>query len=382
VGRPLVVFSVDHGLQAESARWTAFVGETAHRLGAGFRALAWTGPKPTTGLAAAARAARHRLLAEAARGAGACVLVTGHNASDDAENALLGQGALAEWSPSPVWPQGRGVFLLRPLLGFTRAAIRAALAAEGVAHIDDPANDDLRQPRVRARLAATEAEAPPPPPSACDLARHVRFLAGGGISFDRARLVEADPAAARRLLAAGLTSAGGGERPAQAAGVERLLDRLRGPGPVTATLAGARLVADGAVLIARETGERRRKGAGPLTLVRRIPAVWDGRFEIEATEPGLSIDALHGHAARLPRDERARLAALPAAVRPALPVVLGGGAPTCPILAQTASPVRLTDLVRPRFLAACGAIAQESELAQGAHGVSDAGVLCSRPVTE
>jgi tRNA(Ile)-lysidine synthase len=381
-GRRIVVLSVDHGLQQDSARWAAFVGETAARLGADFRALTWTGPKPPTGLAAAARAARHRLLAEAAREAGACVLVAGHTAGDARENALLGQGAIEEWSPSPVWPQGRGIFLLRPLLGLSRAAIRAALAADGVAHVDDPGNDDLRQPRVRARFARIEAEAPPPPPLAGDLARHVRFLAGGGLRLDRAPLVEADPARARRLLAAAMTSAGGGERPAQSAGVERLLDRLRGAGPVTATLAGARLVADDAVLVAREAGERRRKGVQPLVLSPEIPSVWDGRYEVEATEPGLRIDALRGHAARLPRAERAGLSALPSPLRPALPVILGPDGPTCPILAQKASPVRLTDLVPARFLGACGAIAQESELAQGAHGVSEAGVLCSRPVTE
>jgi hypothetical protein len=91
---------------------------------------------------------------------------------------------------------------------------------------------------------------------------------------------------------------------------------------------------------------------------------------------------LRGHAAKLPRDERAALASVPAALRPALPVLLGPEGPTCPILAPETSPVRLVDLVPGRFLGACGAIAQESELAQGAHGVSEAGVLCSTPVTE
>jgi tRNA(Ile)-lysidine synthase len=377
-----MVLTVDHRLQPGSEAWTAFVGETASRLGAGFRALAWTSPKPASGLAAAARGARHHLLAEAAREAGAHVLVTGHTASDARENALLGQGGLQEWSPSPVWPQGRGLFLLRPLLALSREAVRAALTAADVAWIDDPANDDLRQPRARARRSAMEPGVPPPPPFVADLASGATIVPGGGVRFDRATLVQAGEASGRRLLAAALTCAGGGERPASAAGVDRLLDSLSAQEPVTATLAGARLVAEDDVFVVREAGEGRRLGAGPLGLIPGRRVVWDGRYEMETSQAGLSVDHLRGHAARLPRDERAALAALAAPLRPALPVLLGVDGPTCPIAAPARSGVTVIDLVGSRFLGACGAIAQESELAQGAHGVSEAGVLCSTPVTE
>ncbi|MDB5429661.1 MAG: tRNA lysidine(34) synthetase TilS, partial [Caulobacter sp.] len=57
--RRLLVLSVDHGLRAEGAQWSARVGAVAAGLGVDFRALSWTGGKPTTGLPAAARAARH-----------------------------------------------------------------------------------------------------------------------------------------------------------------------------------------------------------------------------------------------------------------------------------------------------------------------------------
>ena len=62
-------------------------------------------------------------------------------------------GRLREWSPSPVWPEGREVFLLRPLLDTRRAVIRAWLTARGERWIDDPANADPAQTRARARLA-------------------------------------------------------------------------------------------------------------------------------------------------------------------------------------------------------------------------------------
>lgn len=382
MGRRLLVLCVDHGLQDSSASWTAFVGEAAGRLGAEFRALKWDAPKPSSGLPAAARSARHRLLAEAARNAGARVVVMAHTDSDIRENAVLGLGPLHEWSPSPVWPQGRGVFLVRPFLGLSRKVIRQDLAADGVAYVDDPANDDLRHARARVRRAPLEPVPPVARASAADLAARVSFLPGGGLGLGRSTLAAADPERARRLLAAALTSAGGGERPAPAAGVDRLLARLRTPNPFTATLAGARLIAKEAVLITREAGDLRRKGAGGLLLSPGVPAVWDGRYEVETTAPGLTIAALGGYAARLAKDSRAALAAVPAPLRPVLPVFIGAGEPTCPILAQAASPTRLTDLVPARFLAACGAIAQESELAQAAHGASQAGVLCRNPVTE
>ncbi|MDO9249546.1 MAG: ATP-binding protein, partial [Phenylobacterium sp.] len=79
-GRSLLVLTVDHGLRAESAAWTRSCAATADRLGADFQALAWEGDKPATGLPAAARSARHRLIADAARAAGAKVVLMGHTA--------------------------------------------------------------------------------------------------------------------------------------------------------------------------------------------------------------------------------------------------------------------------------------------------------------
>ena len=143
--RRLLVLSVDHRLRPEGAGWTRTCGDLASELGADFRALAWDGPKPARGLPAAARAARHRLLADAAREAGASVLLVGHTADDVLEaRAMRRAGSTTPepraWSPSPAWPEGRGLFLLRPLLGLRRAALRAWLAAEQRPWIEDPAN--------------------------------------------------------------------------------------------------------------------------------------------------------------------------------------------------------------------------------------------------
>ena len=88
-GRPVVAFTVDHGLNADSPSWTRAAGDAARAVGADWRALRWEGPKPTSGVQARARAARHALLAEAARDAGARVLLMGHTADDIAEGEVM-----------------------------------------------------------------------------------------------------------------------------------------------------------------------------------------------------------------------------------------------------------------------------------------------------
>lgn len=356
-GRKVLALSVDHGLQSASAAWTVSAGEAAHALGADFRALTWSGPKPATGLAAAARAARHRLLAQAAREAGARVIVTGHTAGDQDENAALGQGRLTDWSPSPVWPQGRGLFLLRPLLDERREDLRSALAAEGWTWIDDPANDDLGSRRIQVRRGlAGRVGRRNPSSSHAPLARGPLLLPlGEGMDVGALRLSRSID---RYALSAALVCAGGGERTPRGDALDRLMARIEAGEHFVACLVGARLQAAADLVFTREPG---RAGLERRGLPVGEAVVWDGRFELIAQVPGLSVRALGGAKRRLPAGEQDALRALPPAARPVLPLIeITDRTVTCPHLAQN-SLVQARALVMERFAAATGAITCERE---------------------
>jgi len=349
VGRELVILTVDHRLQSESAAWTQACVKIADRLGRSFQALRWEGEKPTTGLPAAARRARHRLLAQAAREAGARAILLGHTADDLAEAAVMrAAGATTPdprpWAPSPVWPEGRGLFLLRPLLHVARADLRDWLRARGESWIEDPANTDPRYARSRARLSGAVAPAmvtQDVPLALADLATEH----AGVISVPRAVLREASAEDVRRVLGLAAVCAGGGERLPATARVARAAEMISGGAPVVATLAGARIEGDdGSVRIFREPGEAARGGLAPMT----PPGVWDGRFEIAS---GREVRRLSGLARRLPPPDQALLRDIPAAARGALPAIVDadGGVRLAP----------LDSLVGGRFRAAAGLVQRE-----------------------
>ena len=357
-GRRLLILTVDHQINAASPGWTLSCREIAARLGADFRALSWEGLKPATGLPAAARVARHRLLATAARQAGAQVILMGHTASDRLEASAMRQSGSSTpsprvWGPSPVWPEGRGIFLLRPMLATRRAEIRTWLAARGESWIEDPSNEDPRLARARARAGLTgcENDAALPAPDLTALARATQDLAGG-LTLPRQVMAEA-PAA---FISAACLCAAGTTRPPRGERLNRLVALLRGREPFTATLAGARIEADATnVCFLREAGEVRRGGLTPLALAAGEAAIWDGRWEL-TTDRALEVRALVGSASSLSSAARATLSALPPGARGSLPLILGHGSPVLTPLPG----VGLRPLALERLQAACGVIETEA----------------------
>jgi tRNA(Ile)-lysidine synthase len=162
-GPRLIAVTIDHGLRTEAAREARDVKRLAQTLDLPHRTLRWTGAKPKTGLPAAARDARYRLLAKAARASGASHVLTAHTQDDQAETLLMrmsrgsgiaGLAAMARQS------QRDGVVLVRPLLHIPKARLVATLKKAGIGFADDPTNRDIRftRPRLRAIMPALAAE--------------------------------------------------------------------------------------------------------------------------------------------------------------------------------------------------------------------------------
>jgi tRNA(Ile)-lysidine synthase len=162
-GPRLVAVTVDHGLRPEAAREARDVKRLARSLDLPHRTLRWTGPKPRSGLPAAARDARYRLLAKAARANGATHILTAHTRDDQAETLLMrmarGSG-LAGLSAMARQSEREGVMLARPFLQIPKSRLLATLAGAKLGFAVDPGNSDARftRPRFRALMPALASE--------------------------------------------------------------------------------------------------------------------------------------------------------------------------------------------------------------------------------
>ena len=162
-GPRLIVVTVDHGLRSEAAREARDVKRLAKTLELPHRTLRWRGAKPKTGLPAAARTARYRLLAQAARAHGATHILTAHTRDDQAETLLMrmlrgsGIGGLAAMARES---ERDGMRLARPFLQVSKSQLIATLKKAKIGFADDPTNRDLNftRPRIRAILPVLAAE--------------------------------------------------------------------------------------------------------------------------------------------------------------------------------------------------------------------------------
>ena len=108
-------------------------------LGIAHSVLAWTGPKPASGLQDAARQARRALLVSACRAAGSLHLLLAHQRDDQAETVAL--RAAARSGPDGLAGisgvvETADLRILRPLLAVPHARLVATLRAEiGRAHV-------------------------------------------------------------------------------------------------------------------------------------------------------------------------------------------------------------------------------------------------------
>jgi tRNA(Ile)-lysidine synthase len=300
-----MALTVDHGLREGSGREATQVGAWCRALGIPHRVLRWEGEKPTTGLQRRARAARYRLLAEAASRLGddgmAAPLLVAHTRDDQAETFLLrlahgsdigGLGAMRAATEIPFVPP---VPLLRPLLGFTRKHLRAMLVAQGQPWIDDPSNDDERFERVRIRKVMPALEGTGLTGEglarACVLmARIDRLLIAqalaacpckiapeGSASFEAKTFAALPEASAMRLLSHLVRLVGGEPYPPARSSLSSLVGRLKNPEGRGATLGGCRIRRAGASwVIEREARAAARTAV--VTIADGGTTLWDNRF--------------------------------------------------------------------------------------------------------
>lgn len=271
-GVKLLVLTVDHRLRPEAADEAAQVAEMARSLGHTHQTLAWDAPVARQ---SAARRARHALLADALRGAGGRLLLTGHTASDQAETVLMrirqgsgwyGLAGMRAVSLSPVWPEGQGIRIVRPLIGETRAGLRNWLRARGHDWIDDPSNQNAAFERIRVRRLLDRIPGLPARVLALQQSfatlrtvedRALERWLEASVRIDAGRVV-ADvrglpPERAARALGLLIQSVAGRETAPRNEALASLADRILAPGPFRgATLGGVRLrpVRGGVALVA------------------------------------------------------------------------------------------------------------------------------------
>lgn len=360
-GALLVAATVDHGLREGSAAEARQVARLCADLGIRHVTLRWAGDKPSTGLPAAARAARYRLLAEAAEAEGARIIVTGHTADDQAETVLMRQArgagrGLAGMAPAALH-DGR-IWIVRPLLDVRRDALRDVLRGRGIDWIDDPTNENSDFERVRLRARLTEPGIFEDAISSARAAAVVRKREGvraaeliraygdcpapGLIRLapDFAQGVERDAAIyALRIL---LAVAGGRTYLPDAARSAALFERLAQP-PSRATLSGAiAAVRPDGIYLLREA--RGLPAAGPA----RSGQNWDGRYRLEGEANAMDIAPLGPTtAARLASDIPAAPRALVRAALSVEPALWRDGRALGPLPADAAGGLRARRILAP-----------------------------------
>jgi tRNA(Ile)-lysidine synthase len=152
----VIAATVDHGLRAHAADEAALVARFC--LGQGtipHATLIPATPLGTANLQARARVARYTLLTDWARGAKATILATAHHADDQAETFLMraarGSGLSGLAAIRPNQRITDDLVLLRALLDWRRAELRALAEDWHLPFVDDPSNTSDRYDRTRFR---------------------------------------------------------------------------------------------------------------------------------------------------------------------------------------------------------------------------------------
>ncbi|HEX6442165.1 MAG TPA: tRNA lysidine(34) synthetase TilS [Stellaceae bacterium] len=332
--------TVDHRLRPESAEEASAVAAWLAARGMPHEILVWAGDKPETGIQAAAREMRYRLLAGWCRVRGVLHLFTAHHREDQAETYLIrgransrvdglaGISAVREFD---------GCRVVRPLLTFPRARLAALLAEERQPFLEDPSNRSPAYERVRLRLGLDAGNIDQAIAASRDygrsrtererrldqvLARYAAFHPAGFGVLDTMALAELDADVAGRALARLIATVGGSAYLARSERIARLRDALIASPRHARTLGGCRLVPwRGRLLVVRELG----RAEPPLLLEPGECRLWDRRILVSLArkrERGLAVGYLGQFGGQIPgRGNASGPDDLPRLLHPFLPAV-------------------------------------------------------------
>ncbi len=324
----LCAATIDHALRAGSADEALDVAALCARYSIPHTIRRWTDDKPVTGIAAAARQARYRLLADAAVEFGADAIVTAHTRDDQDETIAMrsarnpDEEALGLAGMAPATLYGSRIWILRPFLSCRREDIRAFIRTEQEGWIDDPSNLDPRYERVRTRLSlASTASKPDLVTDASARRRELSSAAADVLSTHGA--IHANAVAQLgneallcgkdilRYTIAGLLAVMGGvsHRPGKA-----VMDKV-----MTFSTAGyGRMTASRCLLQRRREGlfiMRENRAILPLVLRPGETGVWDGRYL--ATNGGTTCATIEADTQPVPQD---RFPGLPSSILATWPI--------------------------------------------------------------
>jgi tRNA(Ile)-lysidine synthase len=318
---------VDHALRDGSANEAARALSFAEALGVCADVLTLRWEEGANRAQQAAREARYSTICTYARSQGLNTIAAAHSADDQAETVLMrasngstwrGLAGIAPFAFAPLWPEGRGIALARPLLGARREELRAYLRDQRADWIEDPANANPKYERVRIRRRLAELKANGAHPMRmASLATQLRRRSDAldvaalalisraaqltpHISITRAEWTAPDEVR-QRALSALIAAASGASREPPWTEMEALERRAVHDGQNGFTHSGVEFSPnDTGVALTRDAGAvfGRADGAlalSPLQLPANVEAIWDGRLGVTATEPGWrSVPARNG----------------------------------------------------------------------------------------
>ncbi|GHM58096.1 MAG: tRNA(Ile)-lysidine synthase [Candidatus Mesenet longicola] len=147
-----IVLTVNHNLRPETKEEVLFVSRHAEQLGISCHILSWeTEEKIKSNVQSRARKARYELLTQWCRQNQVKHLLTAHNLDDQAETFFIrlergsGVDGLSAMSKKSIF---NDIYILRPLLTFSRKVLTEYALSHNVKWIEDPSNRNNKYKRT------------------------------------------------------------------------------------------------------------------------------------------------------------------------------------------------------------------------------------------